>query len=170
MKKEIINTTYLDSRWYLDYKYEDYVRDCEDLGITPCEENSNGYWDYISEETNINCEDFFDNLEYSPINNTPCMVVGSVGRWNGNFEIVPVLFDNISDAIHKCLNGADDYEIVLKDGYITVYGYHHDGCNSFEIHILSKKGMKEIDRPKYEYDENYNVKPWWFKKIYGYLF
>ena len=78
MKKEIINTTYLDSRWYLDYKYEDYVRDCEDMGIEPCEENSNGYWDYISEETNINYEDFFDNLEYSPINNTPCMVVGSV--------------------------------------------------------------------------------------------
>ena len=47
---------------------------------------------------------------------------------------------------------------------------HHDGTNCFEIHLLSKKGIREANRPIYEWKKDYEPKRWWFKNIYGWLY
>jgi hypothetical protein len=38
---------------------------------------------------------------------------------------------------------SDSYDVLVEynDGVITVEAYHHDGCNSFTIKALSKKGI-----------------------------
>ena len=99
------------------------------------------------------------------------MITGSLGLWNGHPTIVPVLCNDIMEAIERCLdcNCQIEFEIILEDGHVEVQVHHHDGTNCFEIWLLSKKGLKEIERPKYEY-EDYNPNRTWFKNIYGWLY
>jgi NAD-dependent DNA ligase len=78
----------------------------------------------------------------------------------------------VAHKIEKCLdnNFAFEYEVKLQDGHIEVNVTHHDGTNCFEIYLLSKKGIKESSRPIYEWEKDYEPKPYWFKKIWGYLY
>ena len=99
------------------------------------------------------------------------MITGSLGLWNGRPTIAPVLCNNLVEAIEKCFGSCDDLEVNLENGHLEVLAKHHDGTNCFEIHILSKKGLREVERPKYTWcGEEYEPKPYWFKNIYGYLF
>ena len=171
MKRKKVNLLYFDSLWYLDFPYKEYVEMCHDEEREPHAENSEGYWDDIYRHTEWDWEDFCSNMLYGEYKNSRCMITGSLGLWNGRPTITPVLCDNLLDAIKKCISGRsiDDWEVKTEDGHIEVLAHHHDGTNCFEIHLLSKKGEREVEREKYLY-EDFNVKPWWFKNIYGYLF
>ena len=169
-RKLIKNCVLCDSQ--AEYSYEDYCEYCEDNGIEPKGEDSDSYWDYVSDMRDIDLDCFKDNMEYSKFKGQPCMITGSLGLWHGNPTIVPVLCDDIMEAIEKCLNNnfAFEYDIVLNDGHIDVNIHHHDGTNCFEIHLLSKKGQREAERPIYKWEKDYEPKRFWFKNIYGYLF
>lgn len=171
MKRKIVNTTYFDSFWYLDFSYEEYKEMCEDYGWPVQEEGSAGYWDDIHHCTENDWDCFKDNFAYGPYKNAKCMITGNLGLWNGHPSITPVLCDNILDAVKKCISGRsiEDWDIKSVDGHIEVNAYHHDGTNAFQIHLLSKRGLEEVERPKYCY-EDYEPKPYWFKKLYGYLY
>lgn len=138
---------YLDTYCEGGRTYEDYLENCEINGFTPCGEDSEDYWDWIREEIESDYEELFDNLKYAKINNNPCFVSGSVGRWDGRHTIVGKIFDNLSDAIKNCFYGGDDFEVYLEDGVVYVKALHHDGTNCFEIHILNEKGQdtNELD-------------------------
>lgn len=153
-----------------DYSYEDYVEYCEMNDMTPDAKDSMGYWDYVNEEHEVDWDCFRENLRFSE-NNGKCMVTGVLGLWDGRPHIVPEVFDTITEAIDKICNVSFDYnlEVRLKDGYLQVRQGHHDGVNWFEIHLLSAKGCKEVERPCYE-DKDFQPKKWWFKNIYGYLY
>lgn len=155
-----------------DWGYEEYLDYCEEMGIEPVEEDSAEYYEFMSRQREYDWDDFKANMEYSAFKGQPCMITGSLGLWNGHPDIVPVLCDDIMDAIHRCLNNnyAYECEIILTDGRIDVNVYHHDGTNCFEIHLLSKKGQREVERPIYKWEKDYEPKPYWFKKINGYLF
>lgn len=170
MKRNKPNVLLFDSQWYLNFDYKDYVAECEDNGKTPCEENSDGYWKWIYNQTEMEWDDFLDNIKYSEYYNCPFMITGTLGLWMGNRDILPVYCNNLYDAITKCLccSSINDWDIHQENGYIVVNAHHHDGTNSFEIHLLSKKGMNEVERNKYLY-EDYEPKPYWFKNIYGYI-
>ena len=173
MKRNIINTTYFDSLYYgNEYSYEEYKEMCEECGWECHEEGSTGYWRDMAELTESDWDAFKGNMEYSKYKGQPCMITGALGLWNGHPTIVPVKCDDIMEAIEKCLdnNYSFEYEILLKDGHIEVNVSHHDGTNCFEIHLLSKKGIKESSRPIYEWEKDYEPKRWWFKNIYGYLY
>lgn len=68
-----------------------------------------------------------------------CEITGTLGLWNGVKTIEPVICDNISDAIDKCL-GRDTEDIIFRISDNTYYldAYHHDGINSFTIKILDE--------------------------------
>ena len=171
MKRKIINQTYFDSFWWLNFSYEEYKEMCEECDWPIHEEGSDGYWADLHDVTSSDWDAFRENMKYGPYKNKRCMITGTLGLWNGRPDIVPVLCDNILDAVSKCISGRgiEDWDIKTEDGHVVVNAHHHDGTNCFEIHILSKKGEKEVDREKYLY-EDFNIKPWWFKKIYGYLY
>ena len=152
MERKTINYELFDTRWWLNFDYKDYVAECEDLGKKAYPEDSNEYWNWIYDTTNMYWDDFKDNLKYcTKYNNCPCMITGKLGLWNGNPDIVPVYKNTIWDAIMKCISGGSiqDYLIEMYDGHIVVYAYHHDGCNTFDIHLLSKRGIEEVNREKF---------------------
>jgi len=171
-KRQLIKTTWYDSLAYTLMPYEEYKEICEENEWEVCEEDSTGYWKDIWHLTENDWDDFRANMEYSPFAHAQCMITGALGLWHGNPTIVPVLCDGLMAAIDKCLSGNYDKEFVIEqhDGFLEVTVSHHDGTNCFEIHLLSKKGEREVARPIYQWEKDYDPKPWWFKKIYGYLF
>lgn len=169
MKKEIVNTTYYDSMAWMDYSYEDYLEWCEEMDEEPAEDESSEFYDWCQRTNELDWDDFKANMKYSAYANVPCMITGALGLWWGRPTINPVKCNSIVEAVEKCIGSCDDAEIKLEDGHIEVLAKHHDGTNVFEIHILSKKGIERSECAERNW-EDYNVKPYWFKNIYGYLY
>ena len=169
MKRELINTTYYDSMGWMDLTYEDYLEYCEDMEIEPAEDESSDFYNWAYHMIELDWDDFKANMKYSIYKNMPCMITGCLDLWNGRPTIVPVKCNDIMEAIKRCVSNGDDAEVILKDGYIKVLSKHHDGTNIFEIHLLSKKGIERAECADRNW-EDYNVKPYWFKKIWGYLY
>ncbi len=120
---------------------EDYKEWCEDNGIE--DGGDEGFYDWCAEETQVNYESDMDNIESCDEYNVPVVVTGTLGLWWGRTEIRPERFESEADAIQRCIIGSDchDVHVEFNDGVITVDCYHHDGCNSFTIKALSKKGI-----------------------------
>ena len=110
----ILIDTYNNNGW----SYSDYKAEMEENDLFPGDENSNSFYSWLSERINMDIEDFWDNL----------------GLWWGRPEIQSTRFRNLAEAIHKCVDGAQDMVVTLEKGILTVEGLHHDGTNCFTIH------------------------------------
>jgi hypothetical protein len=86
--------------------------------------------------------EFIEEIEYSEAAQRPCVVCGTVGTWQGDRAICAKRFDNLTDAIYACVNPCDEVVISQRASNIIVDGYHHDGTNYFEIHVLNDKGVR----------------------------
>jgi len=120
---------------------EDYEAYCEDNGIE--DGGDEGFFDWCAEETQVNYESDMDSIESCKEYNVPVVVTGTLGLWWGHPEIKPERFESVADAIHDCMERSDCNDVLVEynDGVITMDCYHHDGCNSFTIKALSKKGI-----------------------------
>lgn len=154
MKKKInynkgrfnILTTLVDG-----FEYSDYVEHCEANGIVPQGKESNDYFRWCEDETEINFEADLDNIEGHTAYNVPVILTGFVGRWDGQHEICPVSFNSVADAIKACFgNDILDIEVFFDDGKLEVSAHHHDNTNKFTIRALSKKGQNRF--PTYGYE------------------
>lgn len=123
--------------------YEDYLDFCEDNGIEPAEEDSQAFYDWVSETESMYLDDEWEDLK-NLLPDTPCLVTGTLGLWNGNPTIEPFITDNLSDAVNKCVSGSDawDYELSYSDGdkCFNLECRHHDGTNCFSIYPLDSDG------------------------------
>ena len=177
MSKKIF--TLLDTTETFDY--EAYVEFCEVNEITPDPENSDGYWNWVSNEKQRMVDDLLLNLQDAKINDEPVMITGSLELWNGRKEIYPMLVEGsdyekrnngewkyknpaIKKAVEKCMNGMDDVKVEYANGEIVVHGYHHDGTNIFTINKLSKKGIKTIINAE-KNGKTIDPKPYMFGKF-----
>lgn len=175
--KKVIYTTDIDN-----YKYEDYLEYCEANEIEPCSEDSQSYWDWVSEMISMDVEDAYSNIDCKQDAKTMVVITGTLGLWYGNPEIDPVFVESESEyhhatkqrsyssalrlAIQKCAEGMDNVECYLNDetGCVEVIGHHHDGTNHFHIHKLSEFGKNAKDDA--EYEDNLNeMEPLWFEKF-----
>lgn len=156
---------------YTDYDYADYVDWCEINDIEPEGENSYEFDEWCIEETQEITACDWENLKYTNAdkNYMPFFVTGTLGLWYGRPEVHSTrIFYGLSEAIKSAIDGVDDYEAYLEDGVVYVNGYHHDGTNCFEIHLLSKKGIDAIQRKIDNdtiHDNDFEVKDYWFKKF-----
>lgn len=127
-------------------------------------ENLNSYSRVLFDNYNVEDEEYdqieymwdefmseLDEYEYN--NNTECVVIGSVGRWNGRFNIEVSYFDTLKDAILKCIGECDYYTITEENGVIKITARHHDGSNEFEIRRLTKLGIEAYEE-EYAFDQN----------------
>jgi hypothetical protein len=130
------------TKWFEELTLTDFeVQYEEELIERDIKKDSEEYYELYTDACTMNFEDFMSNLKYSN-NNQPCVIIGSLGLWNGKHTIYPVVMDNVVDAIYKCLgNDAITMDIYKVNGYLEVNIYHHDGCNTFEIHLLNNKGL-----------------------------
>lgn len=98
------------------------------------------YVDTWKESTSF--EEFIEEIEYSEVAQRPCVVCGTVSTRQGDRAICAKRFDNLKDAIYACVNPCDEVVISQRASNIIVDGYHHDGTNYFEIHVLNDKGVR----------------------------
>ena len=126
--------------------YQEFQEWCDDNNIdkTLFDEDSDTFHNWLHDTLNIYYEDLMINIKHSK-ENTECIVLGSIGRWNGRFEIAVTKFNTLKDAIRECVCNMDYVIIKNNNGVIEVTGIHHDGRNTFEIHRLNNKGCDIIN-------------------------
>jgi len=81
------------------------------------------------------------NWAYSQLKNQKIEVQGILGLWDGKHKIRPEQFNNLYEAIQKCL---EDDNIIAEDSYgnLIISAYHHDGQNLFKIKKVTDKGIR----------------------------
>lgn len=135
----------------------------DDNTILNSRDNDSAFIEWVyGEYLNSEWIDLLDNIKYSKYGNTPCVVVGTLGLWNGRKDIYPTKCDNLVSAIKKCAGSASNVIVILNNGCIEVNAMHHDGTNCFEIHLLNKLGIDTMGADL--------TKSCYHKKISGYLF
>ena len=140
-------TTIKNATLYNDYDYnaeqyrDAYLEHCDFLGIDVEDEVPAEFIQNILDDEWFAL--LYDRLENNPYN-TDCVVLGTLGLWNGKKQIVPTREKTLMEAIKNCCRGCDYNRIKIVDGHIEVTSAHHDGTNVFEIHILNKRGQKSI--------------------------
>lgn len=117
--------------------YSLYVEMCMDNGGEPKPEDSDDYYEWAAEDVRMNMKDFMDTLEHCDIAHETFEITGSLGLWDGTYEIFPVEINSLRTAVQKCINTGDDFEIYLCDGVIEIDSHHHDGTNHFKIKLKS---------------------------------
>jgi hypothetical protein len=126
-----------------DYKTEDYKASFDEyieLNELDIKNYDEELYDFINRDLTYQYEDLLANIKYGSYE-IPCVVTGTVGRWNGRFNIYPKRFETLSEAINECCNNVDGIVIKLKDGKIEVKGVHHDATNYYQITCLNKLGQ-----------------------------
>jgi hypothetical protein len=137
--------TLLDTYNTVHLNYSEYKDWCELNKIMPKSEYSEAFYKWMADEIENEIEAFFINLKHSKFN-LPCIVAGSVGRWNGRFDIEQTYFADLESAIRACGGHCDDIIVKQNHSCIEVTGIHHDGRNSFEIRLLTDLGQERWGR------------------------
>ena len=139
------------------YKYENYVDWCKENEQEPKGKDSDDYWQWVSEQAEIDYDNFFDNLHYAKAEKGFYMITFYLGLWNGHRKgYVENIFTSLTEAIKAALSSSRDYldyKVAFENGNVVVYGYHHDGTNIMTIKRLSRHGEQRLlDRcfPDYE--------------------
>ena len=58
----------------------------------------------------------------------------NLGLWDGRHMCETEEEDDFSDAIRRCIRGADSFEIGMSGKWtVYIYAYHHDGMNRFKL-------------------------------------
>lgn len=137
--------TLLDTYNTEHLNYSEYKNWCELNEIEPKGEYSEDFYEWVENEIANEVDDFFTNLKYSDYQQ-PCVITGSIGRWNGTFEVEQTRCESLSDAISKCWGGCNDIIVKKRNSVINVEALHHDGRNCFEIRLLSGLGEERWGR------------------------
>lgn len=140
-----INITLFDNLNIDFYDYKEAYMENESL-TEEDEVRDSDVWEFINEMLSIDWDDFKDNLRWSEYKDDYCVITGRLGLWNGRPRIEPKTCSNLLDAICKCVDGCDYCKIKQVNGHLEVNGYHHDGCNCFEIHLLNDSGVRAMER------------------------
>lgn len=171
MEKKI-NATYFDN---FDINFDDYKEMYqENYGYSDEEMEEeitdDDVWRYIYDCLDMEWEDLETNVTYSKQNDNYCVITGSLGLWVGRRGIEPTTCNNVWDAIRKCANNMDYVIVKQVNGHLEVTGVHHDGRNTFEIHLLNDRGVLAMDRIRYGYGNADLENRTYHKAIQGYLF
>ena len=122
--------------------FGDFEEHCILNGIdhTQYNEDSEYFYEWVQDTLAMEWDDLLTNIKCDMNNNVDCVVLGTVGRWNGNFEIQAKHFPTLRDAIIACVENCDYIVVTEDEGAIKVFGVHHDNNNYFTIHKLNEKG------------------------------
>lgn len=112
-----------------EFEYSDYVEWCEINGLMPQGEDSEAFHRWCNETSLSQYEDDVTNMKASSNLERHFVITGTVGRWNGCFDIVPEIERSFARAFDRCTSGADDVDVFCTERYIEVQGHHHDATN-----------------------------------------
>ena len=126
-----------------EFDYSDYVESCEANDITPQGEDSDDFHRWCAETAARQYEDDILQLKALPALRRPFVVTGTVGRWNGRFDIIPKLYDSFEEAFDEAIAGAQDVDVRYCTQYISVAGHHHDDTNHFQLWPVKRSANTE---------------------------
>lgn len=127
--------------------------DTEDEDYKPMDENA--VIERVYDWMNMEREDFEFNMEHlDHKKDGECVIFGSIRRWNGT-EHGCRFASSIYKAIRWCINDMDGVHIKQVNGHIEIECVHHDGRNSYEIHLLNERGLKL--KEKMEWGDDYKA-------------
>ena len=148
MAKKLIFTTDSTKAGYTFKEYKNWLIESGNISFEemPAREDEDFYrWANDGVDEDFLC--LMENITYSDYN-TACYITGSVGLWYGRREIAKTPCNTLYNAINKCINGQDDFEIYIDGNAIYVNSYNHDsqyhGGNEFKIVIRGKKIKKDF--------------------------
>lgn len=164
-----INVVYFDNHDFDFDEYKDFYMEDNEIS-DPNEVEDNDIWSYIDDSLNSQFDDFIDNLFYSKNNNDYWCISGNLGLWVGCRSIEPIVCDELTTAIKKCIGNCEYWSIKQVNGHLEVDAYHHDGCNSFRIDLLNDKGIDAFERIREGYGNADLSKRTYHRAMKGYLY
>jgi len=121
---------------------------CEDHDVERPKEWDGENVDFESDEAN-----FWDEVKrfdaehllnrYQKTGLVGFSIGGQLGLWHGKKTITPVFTYSLEKALRKCWGKCDEFRVLIQDGVITCYAWHHDGCNVFTIYGIGMSRMSE---------------------------
>lgn len=156
----------------LEFNYDEYLDYCYINEKTPQDAQSEDFFQYQIDESKFNFECDKEQIQASKYNDNYFVVTGECGLWYGNREIVPIKTYGLWNAIEKCIgNGIIDIVATLdtEENCINVDAKHHDGTNSFAIHMLTDAGKTFLEDELEKYNngaiERVELNDNWFAPI-----
>ena len=143
MAKKLLYTTNTEKAGYTFEEYKNWLIESGQVSYEelPAHEDE-AFYEWANQSVYDDFRDFESNVKYGEYN-TECYVTGSVGLWYGRREIAKTPCDTLLQAIRKCINDQDDFEIFADGNAVYVDSYNHDsqyhGGNHFKIVIRGKK-------------------------------
>jgi hypothetical protein len=134
--------------------YCDYKEYCDANDIVAEDDTSSAFFEWVSDTLSMEWNDFIYNI--TKHYNSPCVVTGTIGRWNGRYSFSPKRYNSLADAISHC-NCEDTITIIAEDGVVKMFSYHHDSHHEFIIHKLNEMGCME-ENTNLLFDEKFHDK------------
>lgn len=94
-------------------------------------------------ELKLYLNDMFENNDYF-------IIKGTCGRWNGPAECGR--FVNSTDELLGFLDHLDNICFYENNGHFYIKGYHHDGCDNYELKKLTGKGYEYATNNYFAHD------------------
>ena len=166
-----INITLFDNMNYDFDEYKKTYQEEQELSDKEMQDISDDtIYDFIYNRVDCDWDDFKMNLKNCKWVDVPCVIIGSLGLWNGRENIIPTYCEDLETAIKKCVGRNDYVTIKQVGGHIEVCGAHHDGLNFFAIYLLNDKGINATKRISYGIGCANIANRRYHKAISGYLF
>ena len=139
MKERLIYSNYdlwedyaEEARAYLEEEY-------------PEKEISEGnIWEEIYFQDTLNWEDEHERLKDFFNGHGYFLLMGTVGRWNGQHQ-AGYVFNDFDDMFYKAVRDCDYIKLWDENGHFYLKCSHHDGTNLFEIKRISYKALYFIE-------------------------
>lgn len=105
----------------------------------------------IDSENEWKCE-AFKHAFARILEDTPCLIVGTCGRWNGPSE-AGAFIREVEDLL-RGLDHLDNIKVYDVGGHLFIEGSHHDGNDFYEIKKLTGKGRQLAENNHYAHDRH----------------
>ena len=133
-----VNITYYDS---IDIDLGEYRKlYAETTGNTDGGVSDKEVYDFAYERLNQSYDMLIGSIEWSDINNSPCVIVSD--------EMELKYYSTISDAVMLCVGNSKRNRIGLSNGHIEVDRVDDCGRSEYNIYLLNSKGISAMDRIK----------------------
>lgn len=113
--------------------YQDYLDWCKATDETPENEDSESFFSWQEQQAETEFESKMKEIEDFEDYSTTVLVEGTLGRWNGQKEIIPTEFGSVSKALKTCVERCADLTVEYDNGMLKVKAFHHDGVNLYTI-------------------------------------
>lgn len=99
---------------------------------------------------------YFKDKMSELLSNGICIIMGICQRWNGHVSCGR--FIDSFDEFMEFIDHLDYLKITDNNGHLLITGAHHDGNDSYELKLLTPKGVSYADRNSFAHTKELHEK------------